>query len=70
MTFLATVADLARRADWAEELYDLLAPHSGRMVLAGHGIVCLGSADRVLSALLQEAALEANVTQSGGGTER
>ena len=54
MTFLATVADLTRRADWAEELYDLLAPQSGRMVLAGHGIVCLGSTDRVLGALARQ----------------
>jgi DNA-binding winged helix-turn-helix (wHTH) protein len=51
LAFLAEVAVATGRRDWCASLHRLLAPQSGRMVLTGAGIVCLGTADRYLGML-------------------
>ena len=51
MALFAEVAAALGDADGARSLYERFAPYSGRFVVIGYSIACLGSADRYLGLL-------------------
>jgi hypothetical protein len=51
LVFLSETAAAVGAVDHARRLADLLAPHAGRLVVGGVGIVCFGAADRFLGML-------------------
>jgi DNA-binding NarL/FixJ family response regulator len=51
MAYLAQVCGALGDAERARVLYDLLKPYSGRNLLAGTSIACLGAADALLGVL-------------------
>jgi hypothetical protein len=51
MSLLAEACTVLNDADRAAALYDRLEPHSGHLIVAGVGVICLGAADRFLAML-------------------
>jgi hypothetical protein len=51
MSLLAEASAVLDDADRAAPLYDLLEPHSGHLIVAGVGVICVGAADRFLAML-------------------
>jgi hypothetical protein len=51
MSLLAEACAVLDDAERAAVLYDLLEPHSGHLIVAGVGVICVGAADRFLAML-------------------
>ena len=51
MSLLAEACTVLADQERAAALHDLLSPHSGHLVVAGVGVICVGAADRFLAML-------------------